>query len=142
MPIVKTKPTSAGRRRVVKVVHSHLYKGRPYEPLVEKKSKNGGRNNNGGALSGNAGSAFAAANGVTGLPMSAGSLWQHGSNNEMTVTVTGDDNLFAVLQRGSGNALVGTVIGANNQAAVAQNGNNNTANFVQNGSYNNLGIIQ
>tara|TARA_R110002073_G_scaffold68296_3_gene169726 strand:- start:22988 stop:23815 length:828 start_codon:yes stop_codon:yes gene_type:complete len=47
MPIVKTKPTSAGRRHVVKVVHAHLYKGRPYEPLVEKKSKNGGRNNNG-----------------------------------------------------------------------------------------------
>jgi len=47
MPVVKTKPTSAGRRHVVKVVHSHLYKGRPYEALVEKKSKNGGRNNNG-----------------------------------------------------------------------------------------------
>ncbi|KZZ35146.1 50S ribosomal protein L2, partial [Oleiphilus sp. HI0086] len=47
MPVVKTKPTSAGRRHVVKVVHPHLYKGRPYAPLVEKKSKNGGRNNNG-----------------------------------------------------------------------------------------------
>jgi large subunit ribosomal protein L2 len=47
MPVVKTKPTSAGRRHVVKVVHSHLYKGRPYEPLVEVKNKNGGRNNNG-----------------------------------------------------------------------------------------------
>ena len=47
MPIVKTKPTSAGRRHVVKVVHPHLYKGRPYAPLVEKKSKSGGRNNNG-----------------------------------------------------------------------------------------------
>jgi large subunit ribosomal protein L2 len=47
MPIVKTKPTSAGRRHVVKVVHPHLYKGRPYAPLVEKQSRNGGRNNNG-----------------------------------------------------------------------------------------------
>ena len=47
MPVVKTKPTSAGRRHVVKVVHSHLYKGRPYEALVEKKTKSGGRNNNG-----------------------------------------------------------------------------------------------
>jgi len=47
MPIVKTKPTSAGRRHVVKVVHPHLYKGRPHAPLVEKKSKSGGRNNNG-----------------------------------------------------------------------------------------------
>ena len=47
MPVVKTKPTSAGRRHVVTGMHSHLYKGRPYEPLVEKKSKSGGRNNNG-----------------------------------------------------------------------------------------------
>ncbi|MCP3871126.1 MAG: 50S ribosomal protein L2 [Gammaproteobacteria bacterium] len=47
MAIVKTKPTSAGRRFVVKVVNSELHKGEPYAPLVEKKSKNGGRNNNG-----------------------------------------------------------------------------------------------
>lgn len=47
MPVVKTKPTSAGRRHVVKVVNPDLHKGRPYAALVEKKSKNGGRNNNG-----------------------------------------------------------------------------------------------
>ena len=47
MAIVKTKPTSAGRRFVVKVVSSDLHKGQPYEPLVEKKGKSGGRNNNG-----------------------------------------------------------------------------------------------
>ena len=47
MPVVKMKPTSAGRRHVVKVVHPHLFKGRPYAPLVEKQSRNGGRNNNG-----------------------------------------------------------------------------------------------
>jgi len=47
MPVVKTKPTSAGRRHVVKVTNPELHKGRPYAPLVEKKSKNGGRNNNG-----------------------------------------------------------------------------------------------
>jgi len=47
MPVVKTKPTSAGRRHVVKVVNNDLYKGRPYAPLVEKKTKNGGRNNKG-----------------------------------------------------------------------------------------------
>ena len=47
MAIVKCKPTSAGRRFVVKVVNSDLHKGAPYAPLVEKKSKTGGRNNNG-----------------------------------------------------------------------------------------------
>jgi len=47
MAIVKTKPTSAGRRHLVKVVNSELHKGKPYAPLLEKKSKSGGRNNNG-----------------------------------------------------------------------------------------------
>ncbi|WOX06757.1 50S ribosomal protein L2 [Microbulbifer pacificus] len=47
MAIVKTKPTSAGRRHLVKIVNSELHKGAPYAPLVEKKSKTGGRNNNG-----------------------------------------------------------------------------------------------
>ncbi len=31
----------------VKVVNSDLHKGAPYAPLLEKKSKSGGRNNNG-----------------------------------------------------------------------------------------------
>ena len=47
MPIVKAKPTSPGRRFVEKVVHPHLYKGRPFAALLESKSKSGGRNNNG-----------------------------------------------------------------------------------------------
>ena len=47
MPIVKTKPTSPGRRHVVKVVNPDLHKGRPLGALVEKKTKTGGRNNNG-----------------------------------------------------------------------------------------------
>ena len=47
MPIVKCKPTSPGRRHVIKVVHADLHKGKPYAPLLEKKSKSGGRNNNG-----------------------------------------------------------------------------------------------
>ena len=47
MALVKTKPTSAGRRHLVKVVNSELHKGKPYAPLLEKKSKTGGRNNNG-----------------------------------------------------------------------------------------------
>jgi len=47
MAIVKTKPTSAGRRHVVKVVSDGLHKGKPYAPLLEKQSRSGGRNNNG-----------------------------------------------------------------------------------------------
>ncbi len=47
MPLVKSKPTSPGRRFVVKVVNPDLYKGDPYAPLLEKKSKSGGRNNAG-----------------------------------------------------------------------------------------------
>ena len=47
MALVKCKPTSPGRRHVVKVVNPDLYKGKPYAPLLEKNSKSGGRNNNG-----------------------------------------------------------------------------------------------
>jgi large subunit ribosomal protein L2 len=47
MAVVKAKPTSAGRRFVVKVVDAELHKGSPYGPLLAKKSKSGGRNNNG-----------------------------------------------------------------------------------------------
>ncbi|MEJ2442965.1 MAG: 50S ribosomal protein L2 [Exilibacterium sp.] len=47
MAIVKRKPTSAGRRFVVSVVSPDLHKGAPHAPLLEKKSKSGGRNNKG-----------------------------------------------------------------------------------------------
>jgi large subunit ribosomal protein L2 len=47
MAVIKAKPTSAGRRHVVKVVSEGLHKGKPFAALVEKKSKSGGRNNNG-----------------------------------------------------------------------------------------------
>jgi large subunit ribosomal protein L2 len=47
MPLVKPRPTSPGRRGVVKVVNPELYKGAPYEPLLEKQSKTAGRNNAG-----------------------------------------------------------------------------------------------
>ncbi len=47
MAIVKCKPTSPGRRHVVKVVNNDLHKGKPYAPLLESKSKSGGRNNGG-----------------------------------------------------------------------------------------------
>lgn len=47
MPIVKSKPTSPGRRFVVRVVNPDLHKGAPHKGLVTKKSKTGGRNNAG-----------------------------------------------------------------------------------------------
>jgi len=47
MPLVNLKPTSPGRRAMVKVVHPHLHKGAPLASLVESKSKNSGRNNSG-----------------------------------------------------------------------------------------------
>jgi large subunit ribosomal protein L2 len=45
MAVVKCKPTSPGRRFVVKVVNPELHKGEPYAPLLATKSKSGGRNN-------------------------------------------------------------------------------------------------
>ena len=47
MAIVKCKPTSPGRRHVVKIVTPELHKGKPFAALVEEKRKSGGRNNNG-----------------------------------------------------------------------------------------------
>jgi large subunit ribosomal protein L2 len=45
--LVKVKPTSPGRRSVVKVVNPQLHKGKPYAGLVESQSKHAGRNNYG-----------------------------------------------------------------------------------------------
>jgi large subunit ribosomal protein L2 len=45
--LVKVKPTSAGRRAVVKVVNPELHKGEPFAPLLEKQIQNAGRNNKG-----------------------------------------------------------------------------------------------
>jgi large subunit ribosomal protein L2 len=45
MAIVKSKPTSPGRRFVVSVSSTELHKGEPYAPLLVKKNKTGGRNN-------------------------------------------------------------------------------------------------
>lgn len=47
MALMKAKPTSPGRRFVVQVVNPDLHKGAPHAPLLDRKSKNGGRNNNG-----------------------------------------------------------------------------------------------
>jgi large subunit ribosomal protein L2 len=47
MALVKLKPTSAGKRGVVKVVNATLWKGRPFEKLVSSQSKKAGRNSHG-----------------------------------------------------------------------------------------------
>ena len=47
MPVIKSKPTSPGRRFVVKVVHPDLHKGAPHKALLESQSTTGGRNNKG-----------------------------------------------------------------------------------------------
>ena len=47
MTVVKQKPTTPGRRGMVKVISPELYQGRPYQNLVESQSRTSGRNNNG-----------------------------------------------------------------------------------------------
>ena len=47
MPLINPKPTTAGRRGLVKVVNPDLHKGEPYSPLVEKQVRGAGRNNRG-----------------------------------------------------------------------------------------------
>ena len=47
MAIIKVKPTSAGRRAVVKIVTPELHKGKPHAALLESQSRNAGRNHHG-----------------------------------------------------------------------------------------------
>jgi large subunit ribosomal protein L2 len=47
MALIKVKPTSPGRRSLVKVVTPDLHKGKPVASLLARKTKTAGRNNNG-----------------------------------------------------------------------------------------------
>ncbi len=47
MALIKVKPTSPGRRSLVKVVSPDLHKGAPHAPLLLPQSKKAGRNNHG-----------------------------------------------------------------------------------------------
>src|SRR6202521_1887760 len=47
MALIKVKPTSPGRRAVVKVVNPELHKGKPVASLTQSQSKKAGRNHNG-----------------------------------------------------------------------------------------------
>ena len=47
MAVIKMKPTSPGRRGVVKISRDHLHKGAPHAALLEPQFQHAGRNNNG-----------------------------------------------------------------------------------------------
>ena len=47
MAVVKQKPTTPGRRGMVKVITPGLHKGSPHRPLVESQTRTSGRNNDG-----------------------------------------------------------------------------------------------
>jgi large subunit ribosomal protein L2 len=47
MALIKSKPTSAGTRFVVRVRSPELHKGAPFAALLERQSKNAGRSNQG-----------------------------------------------------------------------------------------------
>jgi large subunit ribosomal protein L2 len=47
MALIKVKPTSPGRRALVKVVTPGLHKGEPHWPLTARQAKSTGRNNQG-----------------------------------------------------------------------------------------------
>ena len=47
MAVIKIKPTSPGKRGMVKISRDHLHKGDPYAPLLEPQIQKAGRNNNG-----------------------------------------------------------------------------------------------
>ena len=47
MPLMKVKPTSPGRRSLVKVVTPDLHKGEPHWPLLEPQMRGSGRNSHG-----------------------------------------------------------------------------------------------
>lgn len=106
-------------------------------------------NENGGfhGFGSNAAGTLASSMGLT-----AGLIDQNGLANKTTLTVSGNGNVFAMLQNNNvggtmGNTIVGNQDnsvggGAGNQAAVAQVGDNNTASFNQVGSGNITAISQ
>ncbi|MBL8498299.1 50S ribosomal protein L2 [Nitrosomonas sp. JL21] len=47
MSLIKLRPTSPGRRSVVRLVNKELYSGSPYKGLIEKQANTAGRNNSG-----------------------------------------------------------------------------------------------
>ncbi len=103
---------------------------------------------NGGDGSGNSGSAALFASTIVGnVGLNESETYQTGTDNNLTYTVTGSENLFAFNQIGSGNTIDGTVgdtsASSSNEVAILQNSSGNTANFSQTGAgSNNLAVKQ
>lgn len=101
--------------------------------------RNGGFHDFGAGVAGT----LALAKGLT-----PGLLEQRGTFNQVNLTVSGSNNVFASLQDNSlhaaatQNVITATQNGNSNQAAIVQQGNNNTTVASQIGSSNNLAVAQ
>lgn len=94
------------------------------------------------SLTGDARAAYDVANLWDPAFVGQGSLYQTGSDNSLTMLVTGDLNSFATYQYGDGNEISHTMTGDANQAVITQIGSNNYSNATQIGGGNNLGVSQ
>lgn len=74
--------------------------------------------------------------------LEAGALIQTGFGHSLSLTVYGDDNVFAVTQVGQSNTVSGVITGFANQAAVMQNGTGNAVSFSQTGQHNTIIVSQ
>jgi hypothetical protein len=104
-----------------------------------------GDKNNNYPLTGNALTGAAdAARDLSAPSLVQGDLFQNGSNNSLTMTVTAsNENAFATFQDGSNNTIIHSISGGDgNQAVVAQIGIGNYSNTTQIGGGNNLGVSQ
>ncbi len=137
------------------------YGSRNYIGLVSQTGGDGnhanltfaGNDNGGSGNVGNNGTAgsFTALGVANSLATSGGlsesEVIQTGAGNNISYTVTGNENLFAFSQIGSGNTIDGTVgdtsASSSNEVAILQNSSGNTASFSQTGAgSNNLAIHQ
>jgi len=76
------------------------------------------------------------------LGLLPGQLIQSGHDNQISLTVSGSQNIFAASQLGSANALTASIIGNNNQAVILQVGAGNVVSFSQSGTANSLSVVQ
>ena len=74
--------------------------------------------------------------------LTPGLLSQDGVGNALSVTVIGDDNVFAAAQTGAGNQAAIAITGVSNQALVSQTGIGNIATITQVGAGNIIAIRQ
>lgn len=75
-------------------------------------------------------------------PLMPGDLLQSGAKNTVTISVTGNGNLFAVTQRGEFNRTHANTVGSFNQLTVTQTGFGNSAGLTQTGNGNTIVVSQ